>query len=116
MASGMVGVRRAARGPCRARQRPSTLSTPSALSCAIVQSNYANWILDWTAECLHPHSMQRSPSVASASRQLEAVLLGTLGVAAFSLTLPATKLALHGLAPIFVSLGRAPVSATLSSV
>jgi len=60
--------------------------------------------------------MQSSPAVASAPRQLEAVLLGTLGVAAFSLTLPATKLALHGLAPIFVSLGRALVAATLSAV
>ena len=60
--------------------------------------------------------VQSSPSVGSASRQLEAVLLGAVGVAAFSLTLPATKLALHGLAPIFVSLGRALVAAGLSAL
>lgn len=44
------------------------------------------------------------------------MLLGTVGVVAFSLTLPATKLALHGLQPVFVSLGRALVAASLSAV
>src|SRR5262249_57094037 len=61
---------------------------------------------DGTLSC-----MEGSPSVSSAWRQLEAVVLGSVGVAAFSLTLPATKLALHGLAPVFVSLGRALVAA-----
>ena len=42
--------------------------------------------------------------------------MGTVGVVAFSLTLPATKLALHGLQPVFVSLGRALVAAGLSAV
>ena len=59
--------------------------------------------------------MQGSASVASGSRQVEAMLLGTAGVAAFSMTLPATKLALHGLQPVFVSLGRALVAAALSA-
>jgi drug/metabolite transporter (DMT)-like permease len=52
--------------------------------------------------------------LARVPRQTEALLLGGLGVAAFSLTLPATKLALHGLEPTFVSLGRALVAAVLA--
>src|SRR5215472_7748665 len=59
--------------------------------------------------------MQGSASVASGSRQVEAMLLGVAGVVAFSMTLPATKLALHGLQPVFVSLGRALVAAALSA-
>src|SRR5215471_20411032 len=59
--------------------------------------------------------MQGSASVAAGSRQLEALLLGTVGVLAFSMTLPATKLALHGLQPAFVSLGRALVAAAPSA-
>lgn len=44
------------------------------------------------------------------------MLLGVVGVVAFSMTLPATKLALHGLQPVFVSLGRALVAAALSAI
>jgi len=44
------------------------------------------------------------------------MLLGVAGVVAFSMTLPATKLALHGLQPVFVSLGRALVAAALSAI
>ena len=44
------------------------------------------------------------------------MLLGAVGVVAFSMTLPATKLALHGLQPVFVSLGRALVAAALSAI
>jgi drug/metabolite transporter (DMT)-like permease len=60
--------------------------------------------------------MQGSTSIEAASRQLEAVLLGIVGVVAFSMTLPATKLALHGLQPVFVAFGRALVAAALAAV
>jgi drug/metabolite transporter (DMT)-like permease len=60
--------------------------------------------------------LESLPSIATPSRRAEALLLGTVGVVAFSLTLPATKLALHGLQPVFVSLGRALVAASLSAV
>jgi len=56
----------------------------------------------------------RTSQLARVPRQTEALLLGGLGVAAFSLTLPATKLALHGFEPTFVSLGRALVAAVLA--
>jgi drug/metabolite transporter (DMT)-like permease len=58
--------------------------------------------------------VQPTPSLA-VSRRTEALLLGGLGVLAFSLTLPATKLALHGLQPAFVGLGRALVAAVLAA-
>jgi drug/metabolite transporter (DMT)-like permease len=60
--------------------------------------------------------VQGSTSIAAGSRQVEAMLLGVVGVVAFSMTLPATKLALHGLQPVFVSLGRALVAAALSAI
>lgn len=60
--------------------------------------------------------VQGSTSIAALSRQVEAMLLGVAGVVAFSMTLPATKLALHGLQPVFVSLGRALVAAALSAI
>jgi drug/metabolite transporter (DMT)-like permease len=60
--------------------------------------------------------VQGSTSIASGSRQVEAMLLGVVGVMAFSMTLPATKLALHGMQPVFVSLGRALVAAALSAI
>src|SRR5499427_10686079 len=60
--------------------------------------------------------VQDSTPIAAGSRQVEAMLLGVAGVVAFSMTLPATKLALHGLQPVFVSLGRALVAAALSAI
>jgi drug/metabolite transporter (DMT)-like permease len=60
--------------------------------------------------------MYGSTSIAAASRQVESTLLGAVGVVVFSMTLPATKLALHGLQPVFVSLGRALVAAALSAI
>jgi drug/metabolite transporter (DMT)-like permease len=42
--------------------------------------------------------------------------LASLGVLAFSLTFPATKLALHGLSPWFISMGRSVVAAVLGVI
>lgn len=42
--------------------------------------------------------------------------LGLLGVLGFSLTLPATRLALQGLEPVFVGLGRALIAAMLAAI
>jgi len=42
------------------------------------------------------------------------VLFGLVGVASFSLTLPATRVAVTGLDPVFVGLGRAVVAAVLA--
>lgn len=42
--------------------------------------------------------------------------LGLLGVAAFSLTVPLTRVAVGGLAPLFIGAGRAAVAAVLASV
>jgi drug/metabolite transporter (DMT)-like permease len=50
------------------------------------------------------------------SRELEGLALGALGVVAFSLSLPATKLAVEDLDPWFVAFGRAVVAAALSVV
>ena len=44
------------------------------------------------------------------------VLLGLLGVLGFSFTLPATRLAVDGLDPVFVGLGRAAVAALPAAV
>jgi drug/metabolite transporter (DMT)-like permease len=43
-------------------------------------------------------------------------LYGFIGVAAFSLTLPATRAAVVGLDPVFVGLGRAVVAAVLAAI
>ena len=44
------------------------------------------------------------------------LLFGFLGVASFSLTLPATRVAVAGLDPVFVGLGRAVVAAALAAI
>jgi drug/metabolite transporter (DMT)-like permease len=44
-----------------------------------------------------------------------ALLYGLVGVASFSLTLPATRIAVADLDPVFVGLGRAVVAATLAA-
>ena len=56
------------------------------------------------------------PGVAPSTRRVEAIVLGLVGVAAFSFTLPATKIALRGLQPQFVGLGRALVAAVLAAL
>ena len=55
-------------------------------------------------------------TAAGVPRRAEAISLGALGVVAFSLTLPATKLALRGLDPIFLSFGRAVFAASLAAL
>ena len=41
---------------------------------------------------------------------------GFIGVASFSLTLPATRVAVAGLDPVFIGLGRAVVAAVLAAI
>lgn len=57
--------------------------------------------------------VERAPgrSIAGRSQRLEAVAFGSLGVFAFSFSLPATRLALHGLTPAIVGLGRGVAAA-----
>jgi len=58
------------------------------------------------------------PSAAArdAARRRAGFLYGLAGVAAFSLTLPATRAAVVGLDPVFVGLGRAVVAAILAAI
>jgi drug/metabolite transporter (DMT)-like permease len=48
------------------------------------------------------------------TRDREGLLLGLLGVLAFSMSLPATRLAVPGFGPVIVSLGRADVAALIA--
>src|SRR5215208_2163617 len=48
--------------------------------------------------------------------ELRGLVLATLGVALFSFSLPATRLAVADLDPMFVSFGRAAVAAVLSAI
>ena len=58
-----------------------------------------------------------SPSAGAASAdETRGMLLGLAGVAIFSLTLPFTRMAVAGLDPAFVALGRALVAAVLGAV
>lgn len=50
------------------------------------------------------------------SAELQSLAYGLLGVIGFSLTLPATRLAVQSLDPIFVGLGRALVAAVIAAV
>jgi len=52
---------------------------------------------------------------ASPADRRRGLLYGLLGVACFSLTLPATRIAVTGLDPVFVGLGRAVVAALLAA-
>jgi drug/metabolite transporter (DMT)-like permease len=56
-----------------------------------------------------------APARSARDRRL-GYLLGLLGVASFSLTLPATRLAVAALDPVFVGLGRAVVAAALAAI
>ena len=57
-----------------------------------------------------------APEPDAAARRRAGFLYGLLGVAAFSLTLPATRVAVVGLDPVFVGLGRAVVAAVLAAM
>jgi drug/metabolite transporter (DMT)-like permease len=57
-----------------------------------------------------------APHATAAARRRAGFLYGLLGVAAFSLTLPATRVAVVGLDPVFVGLGRAVVAALLAAI
>src|SRR6187200_844072 len=59
-----------------------------------------------------------SPAVAASLRrdELRGLFLATLGVAIFSFSLPATRLAVADLDPLFVAFGRAVVAAVLGAV
>ena len=51
----------------------------------------------------------------AAARGASAVVLGIIGMVMFAATLPATRLALEGLSPLFVTAGRAVLAAALSA-
>ncbi|MCI9887800.1 DMT family transporter [Micrococcales bacterium 31B] len=53
--------------------------------------------------------------VRSAPR-LRGIALGALGVLAFSFTIPLTRLAVHGMSPLFIANGRAVVAAILAAL
>ena len=56
-----------------------------------------------------------APRAAALTAQHRGLLLGFVGVAAFSVTLPATRVAVDALDPVFVGLGRAVVAALLAA-
>jgi len=57
-----------------------------------------------------------SATIPKAHERRRGLAWGFAGVAAFSLTLPATRVAITGLDPVFVGLGRAIVAAMLAAV
>ena len=57
-----------------------------------------------------------APHVPTPSERRTGLMLGLLGVIAFSGTLPATRLAVAHLDPVFVGLGRAVVAAVLAAI
>ena len=59
------------------------------------------------------------PAIAASRRrrdELRGLVLATLGVAMFSFSLPATRLAVADLDPMFVAFGRAAVAAVLAAI
>ena len=58
----------------------------------------------------------RQPRSLSHRRNVEGILFGLLGVLCFSLTLPATRVAVPELGATIVGLGRAEVAAALAAV
>jgi drug/metabolite transporter (DMT)-like permease len=58
----------------------------------------------------------RSALATSPAQRRRGLVLGFIGVAAFSLTLPATRVAVASLDPVFVGLGRAVVAAVLAAI
>ena len=68
---------------------------------------------------LDPTMTAPRPSTAhlpTAKERRSGLVFGFVGVASFSLTLPATRLAVASLDPVFVGLGRAVVAAVLAAV
>lgn len=61
-----------------------------------------------------PIETSAAQAPARTSHETQGFLFGLLGVLIFSFTLPATRLAVHDLDPIFVGLGRAIVAACLA--
>lgn len=59
---------------------------------------------------------KRDTGHTSMTQESKGMLLGTIGVAIFSLTLPFTRTAVAELNPVFVALGRAVVAAICSAV
>ncbi|HEX4212250.1 MAG TPA: DMT family transporter [Candidatus Dormibacteraeota bacterium] len=60
--------------------------------------------------------LQATPAATAARLDWRPVALGLTGVLVFSLTLPATKLALVSMSPIFIGLGRAVVAGAPAAV
>lgn len=56
------------------------------------------------------------PTNTPMAGETKGMLLGLLGVAAFSLTLPATRAAVEALSPFFVGIGRAVVASLLAAI
>jgi drug/metabolite transporter (DMT)-like permease len=65
---------------------------------------------------MRPTTLVTTPAVATASDEARGMLLGLIGVAIFSLTLPFTRLAVRELDPLFLTLGRALGAAVLAAL
>ena len=61
-------------------------------------------------------NVSQEPQPKDPKQELWGLIYGAFGVMVFSLTLPATRIALTGFDPVFVGLGRAVVAACLSIV
>ncbi len=66
------------------------------------------------SQTVEPENRGTTRRVGPRSAETRGMLLGFIGVAIFSLTLPFTRLAVAGLDPLFVAMGRAVAAATLS--
>ncbi len=64
----------------------------------------------------HTPAHLQMPVEQHTRRQRQALLLGLLGVVIFGLTLPATRVAVPDLDPLFVTLGRALLAAALAAL
>jgi len=62
-----------------------------------------------------PEAISPSPYTPTKRDRRKGFILGLVGVASFSLTLPATRVAVAALDPVFVGLGRAVVAAVLAA-
>jgi len=63
-----------------------------------------------------PEAATRPAYRPTASDRQKGLLFGFVGVASFSLTLPATRVAVAAMDPVFVGLGRAVVAAVLAAI
>ena len=63
-----------------------------------------------------PQTISFAPHAPTPNDRRLGLLFGFVGVASFSLTLPATRLAVAALDPVFVGLGRAVVAAVLAAI